>query len=571
MVKSVESRAELRELLQGRASGGVFLTTIHKFTEDIELLTERNNVICISDEAHRSQTNLDQKIRVTDKGVEKTYGFAKYLHDSLPNATYVGFTGTPIDKTIDVFGEVVDAYTMTESVRDEITVRIVYEGRSARIALHNSELEKIEEYYQVAEEEGANEYQIEKSKKQSASMHAILGDPERLEVLAKDFVQHYETRVEEGATVASKALFVCSSREIAYAFYKRVIDLRPQWNEIRIAEEGAELSERERREIKPMERIKMVMTRHKDDPKEMYDLLGGKEYRKELDRQFKIENSNFKIAIVVDMWLTGFDVPFLDTIYIDKPLQTHNLIQTISRVNRKYQGKDRGLVVDYIGIKKNLNHALGMFNNQTADDDFEDISQAEIIVRDQLDLLRQFFHRFDTKDYFEGLPVQRLNCLNRASELVLLTEESEKFFVNVTKKLKSSYNLVSGSELFSSREVDEIHFYFAVKSIVVKLTKGEAPDTAQMNDKVAKLVEEAIISEGVEEIFKLDDNKANAIDLFNDKFIEKISNLELPNTKIKILERLLKQTINDFKKVNKVKGQDFSERLQSIINRYNER
>src|SRR5690606_31156295 len=179
-------------------------------------------------------------------------------------------------------------------------------------------------------------------------------------------------------------------------------------------------------------------------------LLGNKDERKELDRQFKQLKSNFKIAIVVDMWLTGFDVPFLDTIYIDKPLQTHNLIQTISRVNRKYQGKDRGLVVDYIGIKKNLNKALGMFNNQTADDDFEDIAQTEIIVRDQLDLLRQFFNKFDSSTYFEGLPVERLQCLNKASELVLQTEESEKFFVNVTKKLKSAYNLVSGSELFTT-------------------------------------------------------------------------------------------------------------------------
>jgi len=331
------------------------------------------------------------------------------------------------------------------------------------------------------------------------------------------------------------------------------------------------LNDKERKEIKPIERVKVIMTRNKDDEKELWDLLGNKDERKELDRQFKQIKSNFKIAIVVDMWLTGFDVPFLDTIYIDKPLQTHNLIQTISRVNRKYEGKDRGLVVDYIGIKKNLNHALGLFNNQTAEDDFEDIAQAEIIVRDQMDLLRQFFHHFDTRDYYEGLPIERLNCLNKASELVLNTEDSEKFFVNVTKKLKSAYNLVSGSERFTIEEVEEIHFYFAVKSIVVKLTKGEAPDTAQMNEKVAKLMEEAIISEGVEEIFKLDDNKANAIDLFNDKFIEKISNLELPNTKIKILERLLKQTINGFKKVNKVKGKEFSERLQSIINRYNER
>ncbi|WP_291094567.1 type I restriction endonuclease subunit R [Empedobacter sp. UBA6745] len=566
---NIESRTDLRDRLRGIESGGVYLTTVQKFAEDAEILSNRTNIICISDEAHRSQVNLDLKVKIDeDKGVTKSYGFAKYLHNSLPNATYVGFTGTPIDKTLEVFGDVVDQYTMFESVNDEITVRLVYEGRAAKVNLDYNKVQEIESYYENVVAEGASEYHVEASQKAIANMEVVLGDTDRIKAIAKDFIEHYENRLEENATVAGKVMFVCASRGIAYKLYQEILNLRPEWGEI-IQSEG--LNEKEQKEIKPIERIKMIMTRNKDDEKELWDLLGNKEDRKELDRQFKQIKSNFKIAIVVDMWLTGFDVPFLDTIYIDKPLQTHNLIQTISRVNRKYQGKDRGLVVDYIGIKKNLNKALGMFNNQTADDDFEDLSQAETIVRDQVDLLRQFFHQFDTTLYYHGNPVERLNCLNKASELVLQTEDSEKFFVNITKKLKSAYNLVSGSELFTPKEVDEIHFYFAVKSIVIKLTKGEAPDTAQMNAKVAKLVEEAIISEGVEEIFKLDDNKANAIDLFNDKFIEKISNLELPNTKIKILERLLKQTITDFKKVNKVKGQDFSERLQAIINRYNER
>lgn len=566
---NIESRADLRSRLRGRESGGVFLTTVQKFAEDSEILSDRTNIICISDEAHRSQVNLDLKVKIDEKkGVTKSYGFAKYLHDSLPNATYVGFTGTPIDKTLEVFGDVVDQYTMFESVNDEITVRLVYEGRAAKVNLDFNKVQEIEQYYENAVAEGASEYHVEASQKAIAKMEVVLGDGDRIKAIAQDFIDHYENRIEENATVAGKVMFVCASRGIAYKLYQEILALRPDWGEIKFPEG---LTEKEEKEIKPIERVKMIMTRNKDDEKDLWDLLGSKDNRKELDRQFKQIKSNFKIAIVVDMWLTGFDVPFLDTIYIDKPLQTHNLIQTISRVNRKYQGKDRGLVVDYIGIKKNLNKALGMFNNQTAEDDFEDLNQAEIIVRDQMDLLRQFFHHFDSKNYYEGNPVERLQCLNRASELVLKTEDSEKFFVNVTKKLKSAYNLVSGSELFTPKEVEEIHFYFAVKSIVVKLTIGEAPDTAQMNAKVAKLVEEAIISEGVEEIFKLDDNKANAIDLFNDKFIEKISNLELPNTKIKILERLLKQTINDFKKVNKVKGQDFSERLQSIITRYNER
>ncbi|MFB9120176.1 type I restriction endonuclease subunit R [Bergeyella porcorum] len=566
----IASREDLREKLRGRESGGVFLTTIQKFSEDTELLSERDNIICISDEAHRSQVNLDLKVKVNhqDNTVKKSYGFAKYLHDSLPNATFVGFTGTPIDKTLEVFGDVVDSYTMFESVNDEITVRLVYEGRAARVNLDNQKVQEIEEYYGSAVAEGASEYQVEASKKATTKMEIILGGKDRIKAIAKDFVTHYEKRIEEKATVAQKAMFVCASREIAYKLYKEILNIRPEWGEIKIADN---LSKEEKKKIKPIERLKMVMTRNKDDEKELYELLGDKESRKELDRQFKEENSNFKIAIVVDMWLTGFYVPFLDTIYIDKPLKTHNLIQTISRVNRKFEGKQNGLVVDYIGIKKRLNEALGQFNNQNDPEDFKDLSQVEIVIRDQMELLRQLFHHFDTQPYFNGNPNERLACLQKASDYVLKTQESEKLFFDLTKKLKSAYNLVSGSGLFSEEEVDEIHFYFAVKSIIAKLTKGEAPDTEQMNAKVLKMVEEAIISQGVEEIFKIDDHKANAIDLFNDKFIEKISVLELPNVKVKILERLLKENIGKLKEVNKIKGVEFSERLQGIVNQYNER
>jgi type I restriction enzyme R subunit len=320
-IVSVESRADLRQKLQNKESGGVFLTTIHKFTEDLEVLSQRTNIIVISDEAHRSQINLDQKIKVTQDGVKKSYGFAKYLHDSLPNATYVGFTGTPIDATLDVFGDVVDSYTMTESVRDEITVRIVYEGRAAKVLLDNSKLEEIEKYYEECANLGANEHQIEDSKKSMANMSAILGDMDRIKAIAKDFVEHYEKRVEEGASIKGKAIFVSSSRSIAYSLFKEIIALRPSWNELKVCEDGVELSDKEKKEILPLEKLKMIMTRSKDDEKELYDALGTKDYRKTLDTQFKNEKSNFKIAIVVDMWLTGFDVPFLDTIYIDKPIQ----------------------------------------------------------------------------------------------------------------------------------------------------------------------------------------------------------------------------------------------------------
>jgi len=565
---SVESRAELRTLLQNRKSGGVFLTTIHKFTEDTNLLTDRTNIICISDEAHRSQINLDQKIKVTTYGVVKTYGFAKYLHDSLPNATYVGFTGTPIDATLDVFGDIIDAYTMTESVTDEITVRIVYEGRAAKILLKNEKLYEIEEYYNLCAEEGTNAYQIEESKKATANMNAILGDPDRLKTVAEDFVNHYENRVNEGATIKGKAMFVCSSRPIAYSFYKNVIALRPEWATIKVAEEGALLSDKEKKEIKPMERIKMVMTRGKDDPKELYNMLGTKEYRKKLDRQFKNEKSNFKIAIIVDMWLTGFDVPFLDTMYIDKPIQQHNLIQTISRVNRKYKTKEKGLIVDYIGIKKQMNLALAHYNKIDGQN-FEDIDQSIVVVKDHLDLLAKIFHNFDSSKYFFGSALEQLHALNKASEYVQITNELEKRFMHLVKRLKAAYNICAGSEKINQDERDHIHFYLAIRSIVFKLTKGNAPDTAQMNMKVREMIKEALASDGVEEIFKLGEQAEQ--DIFDENYLAKIEKIKLPNTKIKLLQHLLAKAIGEFKKINKVKGTDFSKKMQALVERYNQR
>src|SRR5680860_818234 len=451
-VISVESRADLKTYLQSRKSGGVFLTTIHKFNEDTDMLTERTNVICISDEAHRSQINLDQKIKITKDGVEKKYGFAKHLHDSLPNATYVGFTGTPIDATMAVFGEVEDSYTMRESVY-----------------------------------------------------------------------------------------------------------------------EGLVLTEKERQEIKPIEKIKMVMTRDQDDVKELYDLLGTKDYRKELDRQYKGEKSNFKIAIVVDMWTTGFDVPFLDAIYIDKPIQQHSLIQTISRVNRVYEGKEMGLVVDYIGIKSNMNVALKKYGVVDGDN-FDGTDKAVVIVKDQLDLLARLFHKFDSTAYFKGTPLQQLHCLNQAAEFAQQTDEFEKRFMAIVKKLRSAYTLCCNSEDISQIEKDNIHLYFTIKSIIHKLTVGVAPDTAQMNEKVRQMIQEALISEGVEEIFKLDKNDPkNNADLFSDEYMAKIDKIKLPNIKIKLLQKLLARAIDEFKKTNRIQGVDFSKRLKKLIELYNER
>ena len=575
IVETVTSRDDLRAKLQGRQSGGVFLTTIHKFTEDAELLTDRCNVICISDEAHRSQVNLDQKVTVITegktKGVRKTYGFAKYLHDSLPNATYVGFTGTPIDATLDVFGALVDSYTMNESVKDEITVRIVYEGRAARVLLDNSKLKEVEEYYQQCETDGANEYQVEDSKKAMASMSAILGDSDRIHAIAKDFVVHYEARIAEGSTVAGKAMFVSSSRPIAYQLYQELQTLRPQWFDVLDCAEGENLTEKERKELKPTERVRMVMTRNKDDEKVLWDLLGTKDDRAKLAGQFKEAKSNFKIAIVVDMWLTGFDVPFLDSMYIDKPVSQHNLIQTISRVNRKYEGKNKGLIVDYIGIKTSMNKALKQFGGNGGDN-VEDIAGSLVEVRNHLDLLSKAFHHFDSTGYFSGDPISQLNCLNEAAEYAMQTANTEKRYMDITKRLKAAYDICCGNEQISKDERDHIHFYMAIRSIIYKLTRGAAPDTAQMNAKVREMIAEAIKSDGVEEIFKLGEDDSNgAIDIFDDDYLAKIDKIKLPNTKIKLLQKLLEKAIGEVSKTNKFQATDFSKKLKALVDKYNER
>jgi type I restriction enzyme R subunit len=482
----------------------------------------------------------------------------------------VGFTGTPIDATLDVFGEVVDAYTMTESVHDEITVRIVYEGRAAKVTLDNGKLTEIEEYYKQCAEDGSSEYQIEESKKAMLNMNSILGDQDRIRALAADFVQHYENRVAEGSTIRGKAMFVSSSREIAWQLYQELETLRPEWFEIKACDDSVQLTEQERKEIKPSARVRMVMTRNKDDKKALWDLLGTKDDRKELDRQFKNSKSNFKIAIVVDMWLTGFDVPFLDTLYIDKPVQRHNLIQTISRVNRKYEGKEKGLVVDYIGIKAQMNKALAQYS-KTEETNFEDVRQSVIAVKDHLDLLNKLFHRFDMQPYFTGEPLAQLNCLNMAAEFAMLTDKQEKRFMALVKRLKAAYDVCCGSEGLSQSDRDLVHFYLAVRSIVFKLTKGDAPDTAQMNARVRAMIEDALKSDGVEEVFKVGSDDESEIDIFDDDYLAKIEKIKLPNTKIKLLQQLLAKAIGQFKKTNRAQAIEFSKRFQALVERYNER
>ena len=272
----------------------------------------------------------------------------------------------------------------------------------------------------------------------------------------------------------------------------------------------------------------------------------------------------------MDMWLTGFDVPFLDTMYIDKPIQQHNLIQTISRVNRKFKGKNKGLVVDYIGIKKQMNLALAKYNKGD-ETNFEDIAESLVIVRNHLDLLAKLFHKFDSSKYFHGTTLQQLNTLNFAAEFVQLTKELETRFMGLVKRLKAAYDICAGSEQLTQKERDYTHFYLAVRSIVFKLTKGNAPDTAQMNARVREMIKDALASDGVEEIFKLGEEQETEQDIFDEDYLAKIDKIKLPHTKIKLLQQLLAKVIGEMKKVNKVKGVDFTRKMQVLVDRYNQR
>lgn len=398
-VRSIETRADLKETLSGRESGGVYITTIQKFCEGIGVLSERSNIICISDEAHRTQTGVGAKLKKTDKGVYTTYGFAEYLRRSFPNATYCGFTGTPIDEAIAVFGDIVDSYTMKEASDDGITVRIAYEPRLVRVILSEDDAKEIQKYYNRCAEQGANEEQIEESKRAMSKMTAILGHPDRLKRLAADIVQHYETLCDEKPEIVQKAMIVCADRKLAFRVLKEILKLRPDWGVVKKCEDESAVPAEDLEQMTEIPKINLVATRNPDDEKELFDLCGTKEYRQKLDLLFKDTKSNFKIAIVVDMWITGFDVPSLAVMYIDKPLQKHTLIQTISRVNRVFEGKDKGLIVDYIGIKAEMMEAIKIYGGPQ-ESPVDELNISLGIFRNHLKLIDDLLCNFNATKFF---------------------------------------------------------------------------------------------------------------------------------------------------------------------------
>ena len=565
-VRSIESRDDMEKTLKDRPSGGVYITTIQKFCEKTGLLSDRSNIICISDEAHRTQTSVGAKLKKTDQGVFTTYGFGHYLRTSFPNATYCGFTGTPIDETIAVFGDVVDSYTMKESSDDGITVRIAYEPRLARVILSDEQAKEIQKYYEQCAEQGSTEEQVEESKRAMSKMTAILGHPDRIHKLAVDIVEHYEALCAEKPDVVQKAMIVCADRPLAFRVLQEILSIREDWGIPRKAEDESKLPKDKLDKLLPLPKINLVATQGQNDEKALYDACGTKEHRKMLDKQFKNNDSNFKIAVVVDMWITGFDVPSLAVMYIDKPLQKHTLIQTISRVNRVFEGKDKGLVVDYIGIKDDMLEAVKKYGSPQ-ESPIDELNITLGIFRNHLALIDELLVSFNASKFYTGTPLERLNCLNAAAEYVQVSKEMQTRFMGLSRRLKSAYMICFPSGELTDAETSKAQFYLAIRSIIYKQTKGDAPDAETMNRVVEDMVRDAIACTGIESI--VDENKS--VDLFSEGFLIKLQSVKMPITRFNALLKLLRKAITAYGRTNKVKSIQFDERLRKVVEAYNSR
>lgn len=573
-VKIFESRRELAEEMSIRKTGGIYITTIQKFAETTGLLTERANVICMSDEAHRTQNNLGSKLHISNGtdgvGAKITYGFAKYLRDALPNATYVGFTGTPIDETVHVFGDVVDQYTMKQSEEDGITVPIKYDPRLARVFLDNEQAEKVEEYYRLCADEGATDEDIARSKAAMSSIQVIIGDEDVLKRVAKDIIADYKKRTDNTDRL-QKAMITCIDRPTAYKLYKVMKDLQPDWFEKKKAINELTLTADEKEKLHDIAFVNMVMTSDPNDEKDLYQLLGDKEYRKFLDKEFKSEKSNFHIAIVVDMWITGFDVPSLTMLYNDKPLSKHTLIQTISRVNRRYKTKEFGFVVDYIGIREEMKKAMKRYGGEV--DLMEDIEIAYQVLQNELQILKERFDILDFTPFFGTNDLARLQFIQEAAEFILTNNVEKKgevsflkMFKEHIKRLRSAYNICSPAGVLTDEEVMWSQCFMGICSYVNKMTATEH-DTESMNKYVEQMVKEAIIAGGVERMIE-DVGDEN---IFSEPFIDEVDNVKMPFTKFQILCKMVSRAIKAYSKTNKIRAEHFQKMLEETIDAYNTR
>ena len=518
--KIISDREDLKRELSIRESGGFFICTIQKFCEQIGELNTRKNIICFSDEAHRTQVRLNTQLKVKnqkeeDKGKKDnpigafvTKPYAEHLRSAFPNATFVGFTGTPIDETIQVFGDLVDSYTMQQSVDDEITVELKYIPRIANVTLDSEKVKEIDAYYKQCADEGATEDDVAASKKAMSAMEVILGDDERLDRLAKDIIEHYSNACENNPDVVQKAMIVCSKRKIAYKLLQKFKKQKPEWFEEKKSPDDSKLTAEELKELSPMPTIAMVATRAPNDSADMYNYLGDKARSKKLDDAFKMENSNFRIVIVVDMWITGFDVPCLSFLYNDKPLQKQTLIQTISRVNRKYEGKEFGYIIDYIGIRDNMMEAMRKFGGETFGPSEDDVQQALEALIIELKILSDVFVDFDITPFTDSqtTPLERLECLSSAADYIItlteqlnLSNEKDKpktvsvktFFLAHVKRLRTAYDICQPSNVLTNEQLSLSQCFMAVASYIRK-TSGEKHDAESMNRVVEKMVAEAL-------------------------------------------------------------------------------
>ena len=593
--KIIADREDLKRELSIRESGGFFICTIQKFCEEIGELNTRKNIICFSDEAHRSQVRLNKKLKVKDPkskgeiievegiGAFITKPYAEHLRTAFPYATFVGFSGTPIDETIQVFGDVVDSYTMQQSVEDEITVALKYIPRIAKVTLDSEKVKEIDTYYKQCVEEGATEDDVAASKKAMSAMEVILGDDERLERLAKDIIEHYTNACENKSDVVQKAMIVCSKRKIAYRLLQKFKSQKPEWFEEEKSPDDSKLTPDELRKLSPMPTIAMVATRGTDDPADMYEYLGDKSRNKKLDDAFKMENSNFRIVLVVDMWITGFDVPCLSFLYNDKPLQKQTLIQTISRVNRKYEGKEFGFIIDYIGIRDNMMEAMRKFGGESFGPSEDDVQQALEALIIELQIIKEVFTGFDINPFTNSStsPLERLECLSSAADFVITSTEllklnSERgkpksvgvktFFLAHVKRMRTAYDICQPSNVLTNEQLSLAQCFMAVASYISK-TSGEKHDAESMNRAVEKMVAEALKCNSVVSILETDVEE----NIYGPEFLVQLENIKLPATKLEVLIKMLRKSIKEYKGTNKVAAEKFEELLSKTLEEYNNR
>ena len=595
-VFKIPTRKRLRQELGARPSGGFYICTIQKFCDrgddKIGLINARSNIICFSDEAHRTQIEHSKTIRFgedADKNMRAMVSkpYAEVLHEAFPNATFVGFTGTPIAETYQTFGTEIDRYTMDQAVADGITVPIKYHPRIAKVLLDEKKVKLIEEYYKKCADEGATKEDLAASKAAMSSMEVILGEPERLQRLAADIHQHFTAALDSDPARRQKAMVVCSNRRIAYDLLMQFKAQFPEWFEERKSPWEDELPKEKLAKLKPMPTMAMVATIGSNDPAEMSNYLGGAANDKrndELDAAFKQENSNFRIVIVVDMWITGFDVPCLTYMYNDKPLQKHTLIQTISRVNRRDKGKDYGLIVDYIGIRDNMLEAIKTYSGgNSLEPSADDVEQAYTVFKDQLGILKRLFSGFDLTPFLssESDPAARYRHLSLAAEFVfantqeLNLDEGPKtakvgfktYFLKMVKRMRLAYDVCQPSNVLTDEELSLAQCFMSIAGFVRKMNGTSEHDTDSMNRAVAKMLEEALKYNKVVSILDAGEEE----DIFDPKFTEILVDIPLPATKLELLIKMLRRRIAEYGRTNALAAKKYQELLEETIKQYHER